>query len=69
LHGVGAVQGAEGDTPSATPPPAADDAAARTGLFTVADLGGWQQLTSDVFQKGGAYDRALATARAKRDAR
>jgi ABC-type sulfate transport system substrate-binding protein len=45
------------------------DATASSGLFAVADLGGWKTLKAEVFAKGGAYDRALATARAKRDAR
>ena len=33
-------------------------------LFTVRDLGGWASLQDTLFAKGGAYDRALATAQA-----
>jgi ABC-type sulfate transport system substrate-binding protein len=28
--------------------------------FTIRDLGGWEKVLADVFEKGAAYDRAMA---------
>ena len=56
--------GAEGVPPSATPPPGVVSPNP-SGIFTIADLGGWKHLKTELFQKGGVYDRALATARAR----